>query len=305
MQMRIQLSVWIGIFLTGLVLFSVSAPRAVLAGQEVRVLVVAGEGADGTVSRGDALAQALRQGVFQEAEDLLRGGPAEPRRALLQGVLAGKASEYVLGYSELGYELTAWGAVLSVDVMVNRPALRAFLQSLGVYYTLNRSLDYRLETELLSPEDEALVRDMEILSGLNRASAGPALLRLGRAADGGWQGALEFGDQTRTALAPDLAGLWTRLWGEYFSSEQVRRDFVSGLLLITRGWSGAVDVLGFDHVLRSWDLLAGEVRIAGVTLDARGVEARWEITTMNPAALEARLNSALQGMNISYSIEPR
>ncbi len=277
------------------------SPLELHAAQEVRVFVEADE--EGLVdTRSEALNMALQQGVFQEAEELLRGRLDDGRRSLLRNMLAAKASGYVLGYAEMGYESTEWGAVLLMEVRVNRQALRGFLQGLGVYYTLDQTVGYALETESLTPEDAAVVQDMEILSGLRQDGADSPVLRLTRIADEQWQGSLDFQGMVWLGQDQDLEQLWAALWSNYFTLDQIRQGFEDRLFLTTQGWGGTVDVLGFDQVLRGWDLLADTVEMLGVSLLPEGVEARWSVTTMDRSGLESRLISVLQDMNISFSI---
>jgi hypothetical protein len=277
------------------------SPLELHSAQEVRVFVETDE--EGLVdTRSEALNMALQQGVFQEAEELLRGRLDDGRRSLLRNMLAAKASGYVLGYAEMGYESTEWGAVLLMEVRVNRQALRGFLQGLGVYYTLDQTVGYALETESLTPEDAAVVQDMEILSGLRQDGADSPVLRLTRIADEQWQGSLDFQGMVWLGQDQDLEQLWAALWSNYFTLDQIRQGFEDRLFLTTQGWGGTVDVLGFDQVLRGWDLLADAVEMVGVSLRPEGVEARWSVTTMDRSGLESRLISVLQDMNISFSI---
>jgi len=285
------------------------APFSLHAAQEVRVFVEADE--EGRLQgRFAALEQALRLGVFQEAEVLLRGRLDEARQDLLREVLSGKAQEYVLGFMEKEPEITAWGAVLHLDVLVNRQALRGFLQSIGLYYTLDRPVGYVLETEGLSREEAALVANMETLSGLHRGKADSPALRLSRTFDNNWLGILEFEGLVWSAQSPDLPRLWASLWGNYFSLDRVRQGFENRVLLTTRGWSATGDVQGFDQVLRGWDLEAGVVKMVGLSLGPRslgprGIQAQWEIITMDQIGLEARLGPALRDRGVEYVIDAR
>jgi len=289
------LAAWFGLCL-------VLAPVALHAGQEVRVFVVADE--EGRLAdRSAVLEQALQSGVFQEAEALLRGRLPKARQGLLREVLAGKAPEYVLGFSSLAPETTAWGAVLHFDVHVNRQALRDFLQAIGLYYTLDRPVGYVLEAKGLSIADAAMVANMETLSGLQRGKADSPTLRLSRTLDQGWQGRLDFEGLVWSAQAPDLSRLWASLWGNYFALDRVRQGFAQRVLLTTRGWPSAVAVQDFDQVLRGWNLEAGEVRMISMSLGSLGgqeTQAKWEILTMDRVGLEAGLKTALQDRQIQY-----
>lgn len=284
------------------------APFSLHAAQEVRVFVEADE--EGRLQdRFAALEQALRLGVFQEAEVLLRGRlqgrMGEVRQGLLREVLSDKAPEYILGYTEREPEITDWGAVLHLDVFVNRQALRGFLQSIGLYYTLDRLVGYVLETEGLSIEEAALVANMETLSGLHRGKADSPALRLSRTSGDGWLGILNFEGLVWSAQSPDLSRLWASLWGNYFALDLVRQGFEKRMLLTTRGWSAIGDVQGFDQVLRGWDLEAQGVRMIGMSLGPRGGQAKWEIITMDDAGLEARLGPALRDRGVEYVIDAR
>lgn len=280
-------------------------PLRVQAGQEVRVFVEAD--AEGHITtRTTALEQALQRGVVQEAEAVLRQRLEEPRLGVLRRILEAKASEYVLGYSEVAYEPTEWGAVLHVDVRVNRSALREFLQSIGVYYTLDHgAVTYVLQREALDAGAMALISDMETLSGLHRGDANDGRtpsLRITRASEGAWQGLLEYEGMSWSAQSAELPRLWADLWGNYFALDHVKQGYVNQLLLITRGWGGAVDVYGFDQVLRSWDLETGMVAMESVSLEPGRVQARWKITTMDRVGLEQRLQRVLRDRGVEYTI---
>jgi len=280
----------------------VLAASSLNAAQDVRVFVEADE--EGRVNvRSEVLETALQQGVFQEAEELLRGKLDESRRFLLQGLLSSKASEYVLGYEELEYESTDWGAVLHMDVRVNRQALRGFLQSLGTYYTLDQTVGYVLDAQNLTSEDATAVQELEILSGVRQDASDSPSLRLVRGADGTWQGMLDFEGLVWSAQAMDLPLLWADLWGNYFTLERVRQMFEDSVLLTTHGWGNASVALGFDQVLRSWDSQAAEVELVGVSLRPEGVQAQWKISTMDRDGLEARLIRTLRDMDIVHSIQ--
>ncbi len=301
MQVRSVALLTVLVACLGLVLL----PLRVQAGQEVRVFVEAD--AQGHVTtRATALEQALQRGVVQEAEAVLRQRLAEPRLGVLRRILEAKASEYVLGYSEVAYEPTEWGAVLHVDVRVNRPALRDFLQSIGVYYTLDHgAVTYVLEMEAPDAGATALISDMETLSGLLRSDANDGqtpVLRIARAAEGAWQGLLESEGMSWSAQSAELPRLWADLWGNYFALDHVKQGYVNQIILTTRGWGGAVDVYGFDQVLRSWDLEAAMVAMESMTLEPGRVQACWKVTTMDRAGLEQRLGRVLRDRGIEYTM---
>lgn len=294
----------LGIVLLACLSLALLPPR-LYAGQDVRVFVETEEQGQ-IAARAAALEQALSLGVVQEAEVLLRHGLEGERLELLREILGARAADYVLGYSELGYEPTEWGGVLHVDVRVNRNALRDWLQFMGVYYTVGRApAGYTLETEMTLPEDEAALARMETLSGLSRRADSSPVLRLGRTGEEGWQGVLEYDQMSWSAQAASLAGLWAELWGNYFTLESVAREYENHLVLETRGWGGTMDVFGFDRILRSWEVLAAAVHLRGVSLQPGNILARWELTTMDRAGLEQRLGGVLRDRGVEYVIASR
>jgi hypothetical protein len=286
-------------------LYLLIAPFALHAGQEVRILVEADE--QGRLQEHPAaLEQALQLGVFQEAQALLQGQPGQldgVRQGLLRELLSGKAPEYVLSFGQQEPELTAWGAVLRFEVHVNRQALRDFLQAIGLYFTLERSVGYALVTEGLSVADAALVANMEALSGLQRGGANTPVLRLSRTPGRDWQGVLDFEGLVWTAQSPDLPELWASLWGNYFALGPVRQLFEQRVLLTTAGWGTVLEAQGFDRMLRGWNVEAGLVRLIDMNLGPQGLQVRWEIITRDRAGLETRLGPVLREKNISYAVQ--
>jgi hypothetical protein len=295
---RLRSSLW-------LILMSVCcvcSPTNLPAGQDVRILVEVDE--QGAVEpRASTLRRALAQGVFQEVETLLQSGLSEPRRSVLQQILEPRAQEYVLGWEENEYLLTEWGAVLHLDVRINREALQKFLQSMGTYYTREDFIGYSLAAVGLESVDMAMVRDMEVLSGLRQDGSQKLMLRLGRFDDGSWRGSLDFEELFWSAEAAALPELWIRLWSNYFGLERVSQTFEDEMVLSTRGWNVIDEIQVFDRALRDWHTLTDKTELQGMALAPDGFGAQWRIVTMDRGELEANLARYLREKDIDFSIE--
>ena len=272
------------------------------AGQEVRLFVDAEE-AGASEPRPSALRRALAQGVVQEADVLLRGELGEQRLAVLRQILEPRADEYVLGWEELEYLPTEWGAVLHLEVRVNREALRGFLQSLGIYSTRGRVTGYHLDAQNLGAEWMPMVRNLEQLSGLREDGSNALVLRLGILSDGGWQGVLDYEGLVWTATGRDLPEVWAGLWGNYFQLDRVRQGFEDTLTLVTQGWNSAGEIQAFDRQLRGLEVSMDRIDLLGLFSQAGRYEARWRIVTMDPDGVKTQVQGLIQNQPATFSFQ--
>ncbi|WP_152555041.1 hypothetical protein [Desulfonatronum thiodismutans] len=277
-------------------------PSFLQAGQDVRLFVETDE-AGGSEPRPSALRQALAQGVAQEAEILMRGELSEGRRAALERILDSRAEEYVLGWEEVEYLPTEWGAVLHLNVRVNREALRDFLRALGTYYTRDYQIGYRFDPQGLVPEQQEVVRTLEQLSGVRDDGSDSLILRLALLSEGGWQGVLDYEGMIWTAAGPDLPEIWAALWGNYFRLDRVRGGFEDAVTLVTQGWRSAGDIQAFDRHLRNLDVSMDTIDLLGVTVQSVRYQANWRIVTMDREALERSLREYFQDQPGTFDLE--
>jgi hypothetical protein len=283
------------------VLFS-SLPTFLLAGQDVRIFVEADEAGD-LEPRPSALRQALAQGVAQEAEVLLRGELSDGRKAALERILESQAEEYVLGWEEIEYLPTEWGAVLHLNVRVNRDALQNFLRELGTYYTRDHQIGYRLDPQGLEPEQLEVVRSLELLSGVRNDGSDSLILRLALLNEDGWQGVLDYEGMIWTAAGRDLPETWAALWSNYFRLDRVRGGFEDSVTLATQGWRSAGDIQAFDRHLRDLDVSMDTIDLLGVTVQSGRYQANWRIVTMDREALERYLGQYFQEQPATFGLE--
>ncbi|PTN37882.1 hypothetical protein C6366_04975 [Desulfonatronum sp. SC1] len=279
-----------------------SLPTFLLAGQDVRIFVEADE-AGVSEPRPSALRQALAQGVAQEAEVLLRGELSDGRRAALERILESRAEEYVLGWEENEYLPTEWGAVLHLNVRVNREALRDFLRALGTYYTRDYQIGYRLDPQGLAPEQLEVVRTLEQLSGMRDDGSDSLILRLALMSEGGWQGVLDYEGMVWTTAGRDLPGIWAALWGNYFRLDRVRGGFEDAVTLVTLGWRSAGDIQAFDRHLRGLDVSMDTIDLLGVSVQSGRYQANWRIVTMDRSSLESHVRQYFQELPVTFELE--
>lgn len=273
-----------------------------LAGQDVRIFV---EGDDNGLSeaRPAALRRALAQGVAQEAQSLLRNRLSERRWAILEEVLALRAQEYVLGWEENEYLPTEWGAVLHLDVRVNREALQDFLQSLGIYYTLDQDIDYLLEVEEVDAEQMAMLQDLEALSGLRRDDSDQLILRLAKAANDSWQAVLDHEGMVWSASGGSLPQVWAEVWGNYFQLDRVRQGFEDSVTVATWGWTALEGIRSFDRHLRGLEITMDRVDLLGIVILEDNYRATWRIATMDHDLMETSLRQYFQERPATFSLE--
>lgn len=288
-------------FSTLVFILFVSLPTFLLAGQEVRIFVEADEAGD-SEPRPSALLRALAQGVSQEADVLLQGSLDDERRAALQRILEPRAEEYVLGWEEIEYLPTDWGAVLHLNVRVNREALRNFLRSLGVTSTQGRQVDYQLDPQGLTSAQLEVVRSLERLSGVLDDGSDTLILRLG-VLEGGWQGVLDYEGMVWTAAERDLPGLWASLWEHYFRLDRARGGFEGAVTLVTQGWRSTGDIQAFDLHLRALDVSMDAIDLLGVSMQADRYQANWRVVTLDRDTLTNRVRHYLQERSVTFDLE--
>ena len=84
------------------------------------------------------------EAVYREALTLLPGSLDPARAELLKEFLKDSAKTYVRSYSEVGQTLTPDGMDMTLDVTIDRNALRKELQRIGVFYTVSAPLQCSL-----------------------------------------------------------------------------------------------------------------------------------------------------------------
>ncbi len=243
--------------------------------------------------------QAFGEAVFQEALSLLPGPLSESRRVLLRDYLAPKAGTFVIGYSETGIEESPDGGFVDLDVQVNRKLLKRTLQQLGVYYTITEPRLYHLELRGADVESWEALGKLQLLIGTRVEYGAPTRLILERF-ENVWQGRLETEGATFSMEDEQLEKVWFALWERFFSTMRVGSSATAASELRVNGWYVTDGVDAFHRLLRSWDKEVESAELGGLTMRATGIEAVWNVRTLNPQALRDRLDGYLPGRDLDY-----
>jgi hypothetical protein len=247
----------------------------------------------------DAKKQAFTEAVFQEALSLLPGPLPESRQVLLRDYLAPKAGEFVIGYSETGIEELPDGGLVSLDIQVNRRLLKRALQHLGVYYTLTEPRLYHLELRGADVESWEALGKLQLLIGTRVEYGAPTRLILERF-ENLWQGRLETEGASFSIEDEQLEKVWFGLWERLFSTMGIGSSATAASELRVNGWYATDGVDAFHRLLRSWDKEVESAELGGLTMRPTGIEAVWNVRTLNPQALRDRLDGYLSGRNLDY-----
>ena len=247
----------------------------------------------------DARRQAFAEAVFQEALSLLPGPLPESRQVLLRDYLAPKAGEFVIGYSETGGGESPEGGLVDLDVQVNRRLLKRTLQQLGVYYTLTEPRLYHLELRGADVESWEALGKLQLLIGARVEYGAPTRLVLERF-ENVWQGRLETEGAAFSMEDEQLEKVWFALWGRLFSNMGTGFSATAASELRVKGWYATDGVDAFHRLLRSWDKEVESAELGGLTMRPTGIEAVWNVRTLNPRALRDRLDGYLSDRNLDY-----
>lgn len=286
--------------------------------------------------RAEAVQSAFRTAVFREAVDILPGPIDQGRQSLLWDYLADKAPDWVQSYSETGYVKTPpppsavnaedtdqAGAThrISLDVQVNRDAVKRALRRAGVYYTTTAPWPFELRLSGDVGPAWTQLGDLQRLTGLVVHEGVEPVLTLSRqlaeqpggqpagqgeadAPQAVWSGSLQTDGRQWTAWDPDLSVVWFELWGKFFSRPEVEAGLVRTAVLIMDGWYTPDGVRAFDAELRGWENEVEEATLVGLTATAGGVEARWLVKTLDAQALERRLAAYAPDRGLNWRLGP-
>ncbi|WP_147821589.1 hypothetical protein [Salidesulfovibrio onnuriiensis] len=286
------------------IVFSIVLLGAGLAqAQPVEVFVPFEEGMTSMQLRQKATDAAFAQSVTDTALSLLPAPLSEDRQVLLKQYFLEKAGGYVLGYKEVSSFRAEDGLNLTMDVNVNRQALRTALQSMGIYYTVSEPLPvtFRHQGEL---DEESLqqVRDLILLTGLKRDLDVQPEFLLQREGEKLWKGRLIFEGRDWVAVKKDIPELWFELWKRYFGRKEMRESASSSTRLRVSGWFTPDGVQDFDRVLQGWVSAVQEVKLAEMEMLPSGVAAIWDVRVVNRQLLKSRLEAFLPGRGLSFVI---
>lgn len=269
----------------------------------VEVFVPSEEGMTSMQIRKKGTEEAFAQAVVDTAVEMLPATLSDDRIMLLREYFLDKAGGYVLGYKEISSLRQEQGLKLTMDVSVNRKALRTALQDMGVYYTASKPLPvtFRHQGEL-DPDNLQKVRELIELTGLKRDLDVQPEFLLQREGEKLWRGRLIFEGRDWVAVKKDIPELWFALWKRYFSRQEMRESASSATRLRVSGWFTPDGAQDFDRVLQSWVSAVQEVQLVEMEMLPSGVAATWEIRVVNSGLLQARLDAFLPVRGLNFGI---
>lgn len=252
--------------------------------------------------RAKARESGFAQAVFREALKLLPAEPGPDQQARLQEYLTGRALQYVTGYQELGSAQDPAGLRLSMNVEVNRTALRDFLRRCGAYYTVGHPqvFDLLAAAPLTADQDRQL-SDLALLGGLARQAGAQPEFVLERGPGALWKGTLRSATAQVSDLDADLSSLWLKLWGRWFAIQSASVAG-GGMILTVSGWFSPDGAAEFHRVLRSWDNAVQEAQLLELDLQTSGVTGIWRVRVLDAAALDGLLKGYLPSRGLSQTL---
>ncbi|WP_174408072.1 hypothetical protein [Desulfovibrio psychrotolerans] len=256
-------------------------------------------------TRDAARVAAFAEAVAAEASDLTHGGIPEERLVLLREHLVPGATSFVVSYSELGVEEAPGGKVLSVDVQVNRDAVRQELRRLGIPATLSVPVGYKPVYGTLPSEAWEALGRLHVLYGVRPDSGARLELRL-EYANKLWAISLHDGaGAPRFAQAAKLEEAWNKAWGSLFAAQAASSVQTSSVVLGVEGWFTPDGVEAFDTMLLEWTDVLDGVSLQDVRMESAGISGRWTVTVLDKARLESRLAEYAANRRLSYSLKDR
>jgi len=253
--------------------------------------------------RQKAMNLAFAQAVVNESLKMLPGSLAEERQALLKLYYLDRAGNYVQGYRQISATPRDGGLSLTMDVTVNRRALRDSLKKLGVYYTVSQPVSASFHTQgNLDQQGIDELKSLMELSGIERGLDVLPEFHLQREGEKLWRGTLVMDGLQWTAVKKDVPEVWFDLWGRYFETRAKQDDSSSFTQLRVNGWFTPDGVHDFDRVLQSWDSAVQEVRLVEMEMLPSGVAAVWKLRVVNLALLRSRLDAFLPDRGLSYGV---
>ena len=211
----------------------------------------------------------------------------------------------MLGYKEYASSANEDGLMMTLDVTINRPLLRQYLQQCGVSVTALAPRPFTLEmlADGLTADDSLTLHNLMTLSGLTPVDGALPKLSLSRTSGGMWKGTLTTDKTLWSAVNKELPELWYSLWVHYFAGGDTALAGSALRVLKVSGWFSPGGVQDFDSVLRGWDGAVQAADLLDMNLQASRIEARWAVRVVNGGLLESRLEEYLPARGLSYAFE--
>ncbi|MFW5818947.1 MAG: hypothetical protein ACOCVE_03810 [Desulfovermiculus sp.] len=252
------------------------------------------------VSQGSGRERAMLVAVVRESAKVLPGDLDSAREKALAEFIQPRYQELILSYSRLGggsSQEQIW------QIQINTDALIKLLKELGVYYTVNNSLTYRLELINHGGSGQERISDLELLSGCTQGNVQHPLFKIQTTSDGKLQGILEGQRNKWTASGDNVEELWWSLWARYFSSSEEIRSFVQEVLVHIKGWSTLSAISGFSRQLTNWPQVVDQSSLVSLRGDSYGLHGWWKVITPQSRALHKRLEEFSRSRDLDLKVQ--
>lgn len=271
--------------------------------ERVTAVVPLEDDSDTQSLRNRAKAEGFREGVLQAARAMIRPHPPIERWYMLREWLGQRADSLILGYSELGLEvsLSDGEAVMELEVLVDEAALKERLKDVGVLYNSRNLTEYVLEVSSPDGQVRERIRALETLYGL--ASVGFGAEGVPRLSldhhQKNWRGRLVAGDTSWQAQGKDVDEVFSGLWPNYFRLPEVVSEAVKTLDVEIRGWFVSSGVQVFEREVSSWKGIVEEMVLVELGMGPVELTGRWQVRSADPDEFRARL----KGHAVSRGLE--
>ena len=287
-----------------LILCVVLAAPAVSPAGQVQLFKPLEQGMSAMQLRAQAQAEGFAQAVAEEAQVMLAGGLNEERAALLKEYYVDHAKPYIQGYKIQSSQAFEDGLSLTMDVLVDRRALREGLTEMGLFAT-TKTLQPASVTwpQNITEADLLALRRLVILTGLDLVEgASPALVLEYGSEKGTYKARLQNEGQEWLGVNKDLASAWFSVWKNWFTRPKATNSMDGGQYLIISGWFTPDGALEFDRVLQGWDTAVQQSELVSLDMQSTGVGATWKVNVLNRGRLDMLLNSFLPQRGLTFHL---
>ncbi|MFO7876215.1 MAG: hypothetical protein R6U55_06495 [Desulfovermiculus sp.] len=254
------------------------------------------------VAQGTQREQAMLLAVVRESAKVLPGNLDPAREQILAEFIQPRYQQFILSYSRLGggsSQEHIW------QVQVNTEALINLLKELGVYYTVNKSLTYRLELINSGGSGQGNISDLELLTGCTQGNVQHPLLKIQTTSSGQLRGLLEGQKNKWTASGDNLDELWWALWAKYFSSSEGIRSFVQEVDVHIKGWSTLSAISGLSRQLANWPRVVDQSSLVSLRGDSAGLHGWWKVVTPQSRDLQKKLEEFTRSRDLSMKVQEK
>jgi hypothetical protein len=253
--------------------------------------------------REQAMAEGFAQAVLDEARRMLPAQLDEARAEQFRLYMVERSKPYVQSYNILSSESMDAGLILTLDVLVDKTALRDELRRMGLFATtLSPQPAAMTLPQNLDEEQSAVLAGLMGLTGVRQAAVSAPVLLLEKGDGGVYTAHLDAGADRWTARGKDLSVVWFDVWGRFFTRAAASASRSDLRELSVAGWFSPDAALEFDRVLRGWDSAVQDVQLVELDMQPAGVGASWSLRLVNAERFDTLVNGYLPQRGLSHQL---